>query len=206
MLRIEYDPNRSANIALIEYDDGELRYIIHPKGLKEGDKIISGEKVEPRLGNCMPMKSIPDGIDIHNIELNIGQGGKLVRSAGTVARLAAKEGKYAIVQMPSGEIRRINIECRATVGQVGNLDHQNIVIGKAGRNRHKGRRPHNRGTSLNPVTHPMGGGNKRSGGGRHPCSRTGKLSKGGKTRSVHKSSNNMIIRARRKGPHVGGGR
>jgi len=206
IIRIEYDPNRSANIALIEYEDGELRYIIHPRGLKEGDSVISGVQVEPRVGNCMPLRSIPDGLEIHNIELNIGQGGKLVRAAGTVARLAAKEGKYAIVQMPSGEIRKVNLDCRATIGQVGNLDHQNIVIGKAGRNRHLGRRPRNRGTSLNPVTHPMGGGNKRSGGGRHPCSRTGLLSKGGKTRNPRKPGSKLIIRGRRRGPQVGGGR
>ena len=201
---IQYDPNRSANIALVEYDDGELRYILHPRGLKEGEKIVSGEQVEPKLGNSIPLKSIPEGMDIHNIEMNIGQGGKLVRSAGVVAKLASKEGKYAIINMPSGEFRKINIECRATIGQIGNLDHQNIVIGKAGRNRLKGKRPHNRGTSLNPVTHPMGGGNKRSGGGRHPCSRTGLLAKGGKTRQKSKPGSNLIIRGRKRGPHVGG--
>ena len=203
---IEYDPNRSANIALIEFEDGELRYVLHPRDLKVGDTVMSGEKVEPKIGNCMPLRSIPEGLDIHNIEMNIGQGGKLVRSAGTSAELASKEGKFAIIQMPSGEFRKIHIECRATIGHIGNHDHQNVVIGKAGRNRHKGWRPRNRGTSMNPVQHPMGGGNKRAGGGRHPCSRTGLLSKGGKTRNPRKPSNQLIIRGRRRGSHVGGGK
>ena len=194
---IEYDPNRSCNIALIHYVDGEKRYILAPLGLKVGQMIVSGEKVEPRVGNCMPLASIPAGLEVHNVEMNPGQGGKMVRSAGGVARLAAKEGKKAALILPSGEMRMVDIRCRATIGQLGNLDHGNVRLGKAGRRRHLGRRPHVRGVAMNPVAHPLGGGEGRSGGGRHPCSPTGKLAKGGKTRKKRKPSNKMIIRRRR---------
>lgn len=203
---IQYDPNRTANIALIQYDDESQTksYILAPKGLKEGDVLTAGDKVEPKVGNCMPLRNIPQGLAIHCIELRPGQGGKLVRSAGVVAQLNSKEGDYAFVSMPSGELRKIHLDCRATIGQVGNTDHANVIIGKAGRKRHMGRRPHNRGTSMNPVAHPMGGGEGRRGGGRHPCSPTGRLAKGGKTRQKKKWSNVFIIRGRKRGPHVSG--
>ncbi len=194
---IEYDPNRSCHIALVNYPDGEKRYILAPLGLKAGDTVESGPRVEPKVGNAMPLKSIPVGLDVHNIEMIAGQGGKLVRSAGGTARLVAREGEWATLVLPSGEMRQIRVECRATIGQLGNLDHQNIVIGKAGRKRHMGRRPHNRGTSMNPVAHPLGGGEGRSGGGRHPCSPWGKLAKGGHTRKPRKASNKRILRRRR---------
>jgi large subunit ribosomal protein L2 len=194
---IEYDPNRNCFIALVKYEDGELRYILAPHGLKAGDTVMSGPGVEPKLGNAMPLKSIPVGLDVHNIEMRAGQGGKLVRSAGGVARLAAKEGDWATVILPSGEMRQVRIECRATLGQLGNLDHKNITVGKAGRMRHMGRRPHVRGVAQNPVAHPLGGGEGRSGGGRHPCSPTGKLAKGGRTRKPRKNSNRRILRRRK---------
>lgn len=194
---IEYDPNRSCHIALVRYPDGEKRYILAPLGLRAGDTVESGPRVEPKVGNCMPLKAIPVGLDVHNIEMTPGQGGKLVRSAGGVARLVAREGEWATLILPSGEMRQVRAECRATIGQLGNLDHQNIVIGKAGRKRHMGRRPHNRGVSMNPVAHPLGGGEGRSGGGRHPCSPWGKLAKGGHTRRPRKSSNRRILRRRR---------
>ncbi|OHB82580.1 MAG: 50S ribosomal protein L2 [Planctomycetes bacterium RIFCSPHIGHO2_02_FULL_38_41] len=196
---VEYDPNRSARIALLHYADGEKRYILAPNNLKVGQTVMSGEKVEPESGNCMPIKNIPLGLDIHNIELRVGQGGRLVRSAGGVAKLLAKEGDYAHIVLPSGEIRKLFLECRATIGQLGNLDHKNIRIGKAGRNRWKGIRPRVRGVAQNPVSHPLGGGEGRSGGGRHPCSRTGLLAKGGKTRKKKSLSNKFIIRRRRIG-------
>ena len=196
---VEYDPNRSARIALLHYADGEKRYILAPNNLKVGRIVLSGEKVEPESGNCMPLKNIPLGMDIHNIELRVGQGGQLVRSAGGVAKLLAKEGDYAHIVLPSGEIRKLFLECRATIGQLGNLDHENIRIGKAGRNRWKGIRPHVRGVAQNPVSHPLGGGEGRSGGGRHPCSRTGLLAKGGKTRKKKSLSSKFIIRRRRIG-------
>ncbi|HPD30354.1 MAG TPA: 50S ribosomal protein L2 [Phycisphaerae bacterium] len=194
---IEYDPNRSCHIALIEYPDKTRSYILAPAGLKAGDWVESGEQVEPKPGNCMPLKRIPVGMDVHNIEMMPGQGGKLVRSAGSSARLVAREGDWATLLLPSGEMRQVRVECRATIGQLGNADHQNIQIGKAGRKRHMGRRPHNRGTSMNPIAHPLGGGEGRSGGGRHPCSPWGKLAKGGKTRSPRKNSNKRILRRRR---------
>jgi large subunit ribosomal protein L2 len=196
---VEYDPNRSTRIALLHYADGEKRYILAPNNLKVGRIVLSGEKVEPESGNCMPLKNIPLGMDIHNIELRVGQGGQLVRSAGGVAKLLAKEGDYAHIVLPSGEIRKLFLECRATIGQLGNLDHANIRIGKAGRNRWKGIRPHVRGVAQNPVSHPLGGGEGRSGGGRHPCSRTGLLAKGGKTRKKKSLSSKFIIRRRRIG-------
>ena len=195
---VEYDPNRSARIALICYTDGEKRYILSPAKLQVGDTVMSGEKVEPKFGNCMPLENIPVGLMVHNIEMSPGKGGQIARSAGNSAQLSAKEGRYAIINMPSGETRKIFIKCRATIGQIGNIDHQNISIGKAGRNRWRGRRPHVRGVAMNPVAHPMGGGEGRAGGGRHPCSPTGKLSKGGKTRLKRKPSNKHIIRRRKK--------
>ena len=196
---IEYDPNRSSRIALLHYADGEKRYILAPDKLQVGQTVMSGDKVEPEIGNCMPLRSIPMGLDIHNIELRVGQGGQLVRSAGGVAKLLAKEGNYAHVVLPSGEVRKVFDGCRATIGQLGNLDHSNIRLGKAGRKRWKGIRPHVRGVAQNPVAHPMGGGEGRSGGGRHPCSRTGLLAKGGKTRKKKALSNKFIIRRRRIG-------
>lgn len=194
---IEYDPNRNAFIALVKYSDDELSYVLAPNGLKVGDKIMNGPTAEPNLGNAMPLKYVPIGMDIHNIEMNPGQGGKLVRTAGGVGRLAAKEGDWATIILPSGEMRQVRVECRATIGQLGNVEHKNIVWGKAGRTRHKGRRPHNRGTSMNPIAHPLGGGEGRSGGGRHPCSPTGKLAKGGRTRKPRKNSNRRILRRRK---------
>lgn len=194
---IEYDPNRSAFIALLHYADGEKRYIIAPQGLKVGDVVESGEKVEPQVGNCMPLKSIPVGYEIHNIEIYPGSGGRLVRAAGTVARLVAKEGDYAHVQMPSGEMRLFKVACRATIGAVGNPDHQNIQLGKAGRKRHLGRRPRVRAIAMNPVDHPMGGGEGRSKSNKHPSSPTGVPAKGGKTRRRNNRYNYMIVRRRK---------
>jgi large subunit ribosomal protein L2 len=194
---IEYDPNRTCHIALLHYADGEKRYILAPAGLVVGEVLESGEKVEPKVGNCMPLASIPGGMEIHNIEMNPGQGGKLIRSAGSSARIAAKEGKWAHIIMPSGEMRMVAATCRATIGQVGNSDHQHIHLGKAGRKRHMGRRPHVRGKAMNPVAHPMGGGEGRSNGGRHPCSPTGVLAKGGATRNKRKNSSKRIIRRRK---------
>ncbi len=194
---VEYDPNRNCFISLIIYKDGEKRYILAPNGIKVGDTIESGESVEPKIGNAMPLASIPVGVEIHNIEMIAGQGGKLVRSAGLVARLMAKEGNWATIILPSGEMRMVRIECRASIGQLSNPDHQNIKIGKAGRKRHMGRKPHVRGKAMNPVAHPMGGGEGRANGGRHPCSPTGVLAKGGKTRNKRKTSGKRIIRRRK---------
>ncbi len=194
---IEYDPNRSCHIALLEYADGEKRYMLAPNGLTAGDSVDSGPGVEPKVGNAMPLRNIPVGMAVHNIEMNAGQGGKLVRSAGVAAKLLAREGDWATLVMPSGEMRQVRAECRATIGQVGNPDHQNISIGKAGTKRHMGRRPRVRGTAMNPVAHPLGGGEGRSGGGRHPCDRGGGLSKGGRTRNPRKVSNARILRRRK---------
>ena len=196
---IEYDPNRSPNIALLKYRDGERRYILHPDGLAVGDAVECGEKVEPKIGNSMPLKSIPTGMFIHNIELTPGGGGKIVRAAGSFAQLMAKGGDYADVLLPSGSIRKIHVRCRATIGQIGNSQHAQIVWGKAGRRRWQGHRPKVRGTAQNPVSHPMGGGEGRSGGGRHPVSKWGKLAKGGKTRRKGKPSSRFILRGRKKG-------
>lgn len=194
---IEYDPNRNCFIALLHYADGEKRYILAPLGIKVGEVVESGAQVEPKRGNCMPLSAIPVGLEIHNIEMKPGQGGKIVRAAGMSARLASKEGRYAQIILPSGESREINLACRATIGQIGNLEHQNIRIGKAGRQRHRGVKPHVRGKAMNPVAHPMGGGEGRANGGRHPCSPTGVLAKGGKTRSPRKNSSRRIIRRRK---------
>jgi large subunit ribosomal protein L2 len=201
VVSIEYDPNRTARIALLQYEDGTKTYILAPEGLKAGDRIMSGPNAEPRVGNCLPLKVIPLGMSVHNLELQPGHGGQLCRSAGTSATLTAREGKWAQVTLPSGEVRRVSSECRATIGAIGNAEHMNISLGKAGRKRHMGRKPHNRGTSQNPVDHPMGGGEGRSKGGRHPCSPRGVLAKGGKTRKKRKPSNAAIIRRRRPGPH-----
>ncbi|MBR1397548.1 MAG: 50S ribosomal protein L2 [Selenomonadaceae bacterium] len=194
---IEYDPNRSARIALLHYVDGEKRYIIAPNGLKVGDKVESGAEADIKVGNALPLKNIPVGTMIHNIEMKIGKGAQLVRSAGTAAQLMAKEGNYALIRMPSGEIRKIHINCRATVGQVGNLDHENITIGKAGRSRWLGRRPENRGVAMNPNDHPHGGGEGRSPVGRkHPVTKWGKCAMGAKTRRK-KASDKLIVRRRK---------
>ncbi len=192
VLSIEYDPNRSAFIALIQYSDGEKRYMIAPKGLKVGDKVVSGESVAPSLGNVMKLKNIPLGTTISCIELRPGQGAKMVRSAGASAQLIARDGKYAIIKMPSGESRMILIECLAMIGEVSNSDHQLEVSGKAGRSRWKGRRPRTRPVVMNPVDHPMGGGEGRASGG-HPRTRKGTPAKGYKTRSKKKNSNKYIV-------------
>ena len=201
VVSIEYDPNRSSRIALIQYEDGEKAYILAPEGLKADDKIMSGEDCEPRVGNCMPLRRVPLGMTVHNLEMQPGHGGQFCRSAGTGATLTAREGRWAQITLPSGEVRRVSSECRATIGSIGNAEHMNISLGKAGRKRWLGRKPHQRGTSQNPVSHPMGGGEGRTGGGRHPCSPTGVLAKGGKTRKKRKPSNSAIIRRRRPGPH-----
>ena len=194
---IEYDPNRSANIALLHYADGEKRYILATLGLQVGDTVISGPGSEIKPGNALPLQDIPLGTQIHNIELNIGHGGQIVRSAGNYAQLMAKESGYAQVKLPSGEVRLISLECKATIGQVGNIGNMGISLGKAGRSRWKGRRPHVRGVAMNPVDHPMGGGEGRSSGGRHPCSPWGMLAKGYKTRKNRKSDR-LIIKRRTK--------
>jgi large subunit ribosomal protein L2 len=204
VIAIEYDPNRSSRIALLEYEDKERTYILAPEGLKAGDRVVSGEEVEPRVGNCLPLRRIPLGMTVHNLEMQPGRGGQICRSAGTLATLTAREGRWAQVTLPAGEVRRVSSDCRATIGSIGNAEHMNISLGKAGRKRWMGRRPHNRGTSMNPVSHPMGGGEGRTAGGRHPCSPTGVLAKGGKTRNKRKPSNAAIIRRRRPGPHYAG--
>ena len=197
VIGIEYDPNRSANIALIEYKDGEKAYILAPQGLKDGDKVISGEAVDIKPGNAMPINSIPVGTLIHNIELNPGQGGKLVKAAGQSAQLMAKEGKYAHVRLPSGEMRLILSRCRATVGVIGNSDHENVKIGKAGRKRHMGVRPTVRGSVMNPVDHPHGGGEGRAPVGHAgPMTPWGKPALGYKTRNKKKLSNKFIVKRR----------
>jgi len=194
---VEYDPNRNCFISLLHYADGEKRYILSPLGIRVGDIVESGAVCEPRTGNAMPLESIPGGLEIHNIEMRAGQGGKLVRGAGGVARIVAKEGNWVSIVLPSGEMRMVRKECRATIGRLSNPDHQNIRLGKAGRKRHMGRRPHVRGTAMNPVAHPLGGGEGRRSGGRHPCSPTGVLAKGGKTRNPRNPSNKRIIRRRK---------
>ena len=198
VIGIEYDPNRTANIALIEYADGERAYILAPQGLTDGDKVISGETADIKAGNCMPIDSIPVGTMIHNIELNPGQGGKLVRSAGQEAQLMAKEGKYAHVRLPSGEMRLILARCRATIGTIGNADYENMKIGKAGRKRHMGIRPTVRGSVMNPVDHPHGGGEGRAPVGHAgPMTPWGKPALGYKTRNKKKLSNKFIVKRRK---------
>lgn len=195
---IEYDPNRSADIALVLYADGDRRYIIAPKDLKVGDTVVSGKDAEPKIGNAMPVRFIPTGMTVHCVELYPGRGAQLARSAGSYARLLAKDERFATLQLPSGEVRKVPVDCRATIGQVGNLDHRNVRLGKAGRMRHLGHRPHTRGSAMNPIAHPMGGGEGRRSGGRHPVSPWGKIAKGGKTRNPRKTSSNFIIRRRKK--------
>ncbi len=194
---VQYDPNRSARIALLHYVDGEKRYIVAPHGLKAGDTVVSGAEAPPSVGNCLPLSKIPLGTEIHNIELQAGRGGALCRSAGTSATLMAREAGWAQISLPSGEIRRIPSACRATVGATGNPDRMAIVWGKAGRRRWLGRKSHVRGTAMNPIDHPHGGGEGRTKGGRHPVSPTGKSAKGGMTRQRRKASNKAIIRRRR---------
>jgi len=193
---IEYDPNRTARIALLHYADGVKTYILAPDGLKQGDTVVSSRTADIKPGNSLPLAVIPPGTMVHNVELRKGKGGQLVRSAGVAAQLMARDGDYATVKLPSGEVRKIHIECRATVGQVSNLEHQNISLGKAGRSRWLGRRPHNRGVTMNPVDHPMGGGEGRTSGGRHPCSPWGQLAKGLKTRN-NKRTDGMIVKHRK---------
>jgi large subunit ribosomal protein L2 len=193
---IEYDPNRSARIALLHYADGEKRYIIAPQSLGVGDSVASGHDVEVKPGNAMPLRHVPLGTFVYNVELVPGKGGQLSRSAGTYCQVMAREGDHAQLRLPSGEIRKVAVECMCAIGQVGNEDHQNIVIGKAGKSRWLGRRPSVRGVAMNPVDHPMGGGEGKSSGGRHPCSPWGLLSKGKKTRK-RKLSDRMILRRRK---------
>ena len=198
VIGIEYDPNRSANIALIQYEDGEKTYILAPQGLTDGDKVISGETADIKVGNCMPIDSIPVGTLIHNIELNPGQGGKLVRTAGQSAQLMAKEGKYATLRLPSGEMRKVLAKCRATIGVIGNADHENVKLGKAGRKRHMGWRPEVRGSVMNPVDHPHGGGEgKAPVGHAGPMTPWGKPALGYKTRNKKKASNKFIVKRRK---------
>ena len=194
---IEYDPNRSARIALVTYADGEKRYILQPSGLKVGDTIVSGQNVDILLGNSLPLKNIPLGTQLHNVELKPGKGGQIARSTGSSVQLVAKEGQYASVKMPSSEIRKIFSECYATIGQVGNIEHENVSIGKAGRSRWMGRRPHVRGVAMNPVDHPLGGGEGKTSGGRHPVSPWGLPTKGYKTRN-RKTTDQYIVTRRQK--------
>ena len=194
---IEYDPNRSSRIALLTYADGEKRYIIQPAGLKVGDTIVAGANVDILTGNALPLRNIPLGTQIHNVELRPGRGGQIARSAGSSVQLVAREGDYASVRMPSGEIRKINVECVATIGQVGNLDHENVSIGKAGRSRWLGKRPHVRGVAMNPVDHPLGGGEGKTSGGRHPVTPWGQPTKGYKTRR-RKTTDRFIVQRRKK--------
>jgi large subunit ribosomal protein L2 len=194
---IQYDPNRSARIALLHYKDGEKRFILAPEGLAVGAEILSGPEAPPTAGNCLPLSRIPLGMEVHNIEVQPGRGGALCRSAGSRATLAARDADWAQINLPSGEIRRVPATCRATVGALGNSDHMGIVYGKAGRRRWLGRRPHVRGTAMNPIDHPHGGGEGRTKGGRHPVSPWGKLAKGGATRKRRKASNKAIVRRRK---------
>ena len=197
VVAIEYDPNRSARIALLHYADGEKRYILWPRDLSVGDEVMAGDDAPVNVGCALPLRRVPLGTVLHNIELKIGKGGQMVRAAGAGAQLVAKEGQYAQIRLPSGEVRRVHLECSATVGQVGNLEHENVSLGKAGRKRWLGRRPHNRGVTMNPVDHPMGGGEGRTSGGRHPTTPWGKPTKGYKTRN-NKRTDNMIVRRRNK--------
>ncbi len=194
---IEYDPNRSARIALLNYADGEKRYILQPDGLKVGQKVVSGPEADILVGNALPLRNIPPGTTIHNIELKPGKGAQMVRSAGGAAQLVAKEGDYALVKLPSGETRKVAQDCLATIGQVGNLDHENVTIGKAGRTRWMGKRPHNRGVSMNPVDHPHGGGEGKTSGGRHPVTPWGQPTRGYKTRN-NKRTDAFIVNRRSK--------
>ncbi len=195
---VEYDPNRSARIALLHYVDGEKRYILAPNDLKVGDAIVAGPEADIKPGNALPLERVPLGSMVHNIEMIPGRGGQLARSAGSYAQLMAKEGKMATLRLPSGETRMVRLECYATIGQVGNVDHENVVWGKAGKTRWMGRRPKVRGVAMNPVDHPLGGGEGKSSGGRHPVTPWGKPTKGHKTRKKHKPSDKFIVRRRQK--------
>ena len=197
MAAIEYDPNRSVRIALLYYADGEKRYILAPQNMAVDDVVVSGPDADIKPGNALPLKNIPLGTQIHNIEMRIGKGGQIVRSAGTYAQLMAKEAPYALVKLPSGELRKILLECKATIGQLGNVEHANLSIGKAGRKRWMGWRPRVRGVAMNPVDHPMGGGEGKSSGGRHPCTPWGKPTKGYNTRK-NKMSDQYIVKSRKK--------
>jgi large subunit ribosomal protein L2 len=192
---VEYDPNRSARIALLHYADGEKRYILAPLGLKVGDQVMSGPEAEVRVGNALPLRNIPVGLMLHNVELQPGKGAQLVRTAGASAQFVAKEGEYGLLRLPSGEMRKVRLTCMATVGQVGNLEHENVSLGKAGRSRWKGVRPSVRGVAMNPHDHPMGGGEGKSSGGRHPCSPWGKREV--KTRQQDKASDRYIVKRRK---------
>jgi large subunit ribosomal protein L2 len=194
---VEYDPNRSAFISLLHYADGEKRYILYPSGLKVGDQVVSGPEADIVVGNALPLRNIPAGTQIHNLELHLGKGGQLVRSAGGSAQLLAKEGDYAQVRLPSGEVRRVHMDCMASIGQVGNVDHENVSIGKAGRKRWMGIRPTVRGVAMNPVDHPLGGGEGRTSGGRHPVTPWGKPTRGYKTRN-NKQTDRFIVKRREK--------
>jgi len=197
VVSVEYDPNRSARIALLHYADGVKRYILSPLGVKVGDELMSGPSAEIRPGNALPLRNVPLGTSVHNVELVPGRGGQMARGAGAFAQVMAKEGDHATLRLPSSEMRMVRLDCLCTIGQVGNLDHQNVSIGKAGRNRWLGRRPKVRGVAMNPVDHPMGGGEGRSSGGRHPCTPWGKPTKGYKTRKPQQSDK-LIVRRRKK--------
>lgn len=198
VVSVEYDPNRTARIALLHYADGEKRYILAPLGLEVGATVVSGDVAEPKVGNAMPLRSIPTGLEIHNVELQPGRGGQMGRAAGAIVKLMGKEGGMATIQLPSGEMRKVSLDCRATIGQIGNTEHNTIVIGNAGRHRWMGWRPVSRGCAQNPHSHPMGGGEGHRSGGRHPMGPTGVLAKGGKTRKRKARSNKFIIRSRKK--------
>jgi large subunit ribosomal protein L2 len=195
---IEYDPNRSARIALLHYADGEKRYIIAPNGLQVGRKVVSGPDADILVGNSLPLKKVPPGTFVHAIELKPGKGAQMARSAGTQAQLVSKEGDYALIKLPSGEIRRVLVECAATIGQVGNVDHENVSLGKAGRTRHLGKKPHNRGVTMNPVDHPHGGGEGKTSGGRHPVTPWGQPTRGFKTRNNKRTDKFIVNRKAKK--------
>jgi large subunit ribosomal protein L2 len=195
---IEYDPNRSARIALLSYADGEKRYILQPDGLKVGQKVVSGPEADILVGNALPLRNVPPGTTVHNVELRPGKGAQMVRSAGGSAQLVAKEGDYALVKLPSGETRKVLLDCMATIGQVGNLDHENVTIGKAGRTRWLGKRPHNRGVTMNPVDHPHGGGEGKTSGGRHPVTPWGQPTRGYKTRNNKRTDAFIVGRRKNK--------
>jgi len=197
VVSIEYDPNRSARIALLSYADGEKRYILHPSGMQVGQKVVSGPEADIVIGNALPLRNIPPGTTVHNIELKPGKGAQMARSAGAQAQLVAKEGEYALLKLPSGETRRVLVNCMATIGQVGNVDHENVAIGKAGRKRWMGKKPHNRGVAMNPVDHPHGGGEGKTSGGRHPVTPWGQPTRGYKTRNS-KRTNKFIVSRRQK--------
>lgn len=197
VVSVEYDPNRTSRIALISYVDGDKRYILWPNGLSVGDVVVAGDKVDIKPGNCLPLKGIPLGTMVHNVEMKIGKGGQMIRSAGTYGQVMAKEKGYVQIKMPSGEVRMVLDRCRATVGQVGNVLHENLSLGKAGRTRHLGKRPHVRGVAMNPVDHPHGGGEGKTSGGRHPCTPWGVPTKGHKTRKATKASDRFIAKRRK---------